>query len=234
MNVTGAQNTGGIVGYAGTCKILDCENMGDVSMNSAWMGGKYGGHDVGGIAGFAFISSGVEGAGIYNCFNNGNVTGKNSVGVAVGYYCRKCLACSDVERECRSEHPQHISVFLLVLQQLYYLVDVLAEGCLSRSACAEREGVSCLFPFVKAPCVHVDALFAVFGASADHQLALFKTSCFDRMDPFTIPYRNGIHPGLLAHMPLSVDLEVFRIYRKRVKVKRRHTILWRFFESAVW
>ncbi len=75
VNVTGAVNTGGIIGYAGTCKILDCENLGEVSMNEEIMNSQYGGHDIGGIAGFMFVSSGAPGAGIYNCFNNGTVAG---------------------------------------------------------------------------------------------------------------------------------------------------------------
>ncbi len=75
VNVVGAVKTGGIVGYAVSCKIKDCENVGSVTMNDELRFSSYGGYDVGGIAGYMTIGSSADGAGVYNCFNNGTVTG---------------------------------------------------------------------------------------------------------------------------------------------------------------
>ena len=77
-NVAGYNKVGGIVGFAENSKVLDCENIGDVTVNEAAAASKYEGYQVGGIVGSMRIGSAAQGsgAGVYNCLNAGHVTGR--------------------------------------------------------------------------------------------------------------------------------------------------------------
>lgn len=72
VNVTGSVRVGGIAGTIGTCQLKDCYNDGTITVAESSSTSQYA---VGGIAGYAFFArSDVEGAGLFNCFNAGNVS----------------------------------------------------------------------------------------------------------------------------------------------------------------
>ncbi len=72
VNVTGSVRVGGIAGTIGTCQLKDCFNDGTITVAESSSTSQYA---VGGIAGYTFYArEGVEDAGLFNCFNAGDVS----------------------------------------------------------------------------------------------------------------------------------------------------------------
>lgn len=71
VNVTGEVRVGGVCATAGTCQVKDCVNTGTITVASSTSTKQYG---VGGIVGYAFNTHDIEGVGLYNCLNLGNVS----------------------------------------------------------------------------------------------------------------------------------------------------------------
>ena len=134
-----------------------------------------------------------------------------------------------VEGERGAHHPQHVAaVGLFIAQQIHQLVVVAGIGGLAAAALTEHElVVQRVGRLLKAVTVHIDALFALFGAAEDYPVAAAQVAVFHHRQPSVRAHDHaGVHAALLGQHPAAVDFEVFGIHGGAVVIFGRHAVLF--------
>ena len=145
----------------------------------------------------------------------------------------KGFAGLQVEGKCRSQHPDHVTVLLFVLQQLHDFIHVLGESRLSGASGSECEGVAGFVFLIESIGVHKNTFFAVLGAAADDPVSRLQSARFHCLNLLTVKHRNGVHPALFHHEPFSVNLEILRENTQRMEIIRCDAVPRRLDQSRV-